>query len=205
MVIENVYIPEGFSYLCGTIESGLVIQSIEGNQFVWIPSGRTEEDAYCEGFFVSRYEIAKIDEESYVSMPNQYPVVDISYFDALNIAKKLHAKLISDNQFERIVSWVIETGEKTKYQVYEDSSEFGNYKDTGPHKMVKTGYNAKWMCKNIDNLAGNLWTWTCTGNDNTRILRGGCCMLEAKDAPLGRKCLSYLEGSRFYTGLRVVL
>lgn len=205
MKIGKVRIPNGFSYVYGVEDDGVVIQDDAGNQYVWIPEGNTREDGFCNGFFISRYEIAKVSENCYVSMPNKYPVVDISYNDAIEIANNLNARIMSNKQFERIVAWVIETGDKTEHQVYEDSSDFGNYKNTGPHRMVKTGYNPKWMCKNIDNLAGNLWTWTCTGDDKTRILRGGCCMLEAQYASLGRKCLSYLEGSRFYTGLRVVL
>ena len=34
---------------------------------------------------------------------------------------------MSDKQFERIVMFILETGCKTEYQVYEDSSEFGNF------------------------------------------------------------------------------
>lgn len=200
-----VNIPTDFTYVCGDENSGLVVKSPEGNQFVWIPGGNTREYGYCKGFYFSRYDISKENESCYVSMPNRYPVVDIDFFDAIKIAKKMKAHLISDMQFERILSWILETGDKTEYQIYEDSSDFGNYKNVGPHKMVKTGYTPKWMCKNIDNLAGNLWTWTCTGDEESKILRGGCCMLDGQYAPLGRKCRSYLYGSRYYTGLRVVL
>lgn len=202
---NSLIIPNGFVHLCGTENTGFVIQSPEGNQFVWIPGGETKEDGYCEGFYFSRFDISMENESTYVSKPGRYPVVDIDYYEAVEIAKKLNAKLISDKQFERILSWLLETGFMTDYQIYEDTSEFGNYKNVGPHKMVKTFSNPKWLCNNIDNLAGNLWTWTCTGDDKSKVLRGGCCMLEGIYAPLGRKCRSYLEGSRFYTGLRVVL
>lgn len=202
---SKIIIPNGFVHVYGNEDNGFVIQSPTGNEFVWIPEGETKQDGYCEGFYVSRYEISKKSENCFMSVPNKYPVVDIDFFDAVAIAQTLNSCLISDKQFERIVSWILETGEKTEHQVYEDSSDFGNYKNVGPHKMVKTGYNPRWMCKNIDNLAGNLWTWTCTGDEKSKILRGGCCMLDGQYAPLGRKCRSYLEGSRFYTGLRVVL
>lgn len=202
---STVIIPIGFSYVCGDETTGFVVRSPEGNEFVWVPGGNTKEDGYCDGFYISRYDISKESESCYVSMPNQYPIVDIDYFEAMNIAKKLNAHIMSDKQFERIISWILETGDKTEYQIYEDSSDFGNYKNVGSHKMVKTGSNPKWMCKNIDNLAGNLWTWTSTGDEKSKILRGGCCMLEGQYSPLCRKCRSYLEGSRFYIGLKVVL
>lgn len=60
---------------------------------------------------------------------------------------------MSDKQFERTISCILETGDKIEYQIYEDSYDFGNYKNVGPHKMVKAGNNPKWKCKNIDNLA----------------------------------------------------
>ncbi len=202
---SSLIIPNGFVHLCGTENTGFVIQSPEGNQFVWIPSGETKEDGYCEGFYFSRFDISMENKSTYVSKPGRYPIVDIDYYEAVEIAKKLNAKLISDKQFERILSWLLETGFMTDYQIYEDTSGFGNYKNVGPHKMVKTFSNPNWLCNNIDNFAGNLWTWTCTGDDKSKVLRGGCCMLEGFYAPLGRKCRSYLEGSRFYTGLRVVL
>lgn len=194
-----------FTYVCGNEANGLVIQSPQGNQFVWVPGGETKDSGYCEGFYISRYEIAKESDMCYVSKPNKIPIVDIDFYEAVDISKKLDAKLMSDKQFERILYWILETKDKTEYQIYENSSDLGNYKNTGPHRMVKTAYNPKWMCKNIDNLAGNLWTWTCTGDERSKILRGGCCMLEGEYAPLSRKCSSYLEGSRYYTGLRVVL
>lgn len=202
---SSLIIPNGFVHLCGTENTGFVIQSMEGNQFVWIPGGETREDGYCEGFYFSRFDISMENESTYVSKPDRYPVVDIDYYEAVEIANKLNAKLISDKQFERILSWLLESGFMTDYQIYEDTSEFGNYKNVGPHKMVKTFSNPKWLCNNIDNLAGNLWTWTCTGDDKSKVLRGGCCMLDGNYAPLARKCRSYLKGSRFYTGLRVVL
>lgn len=202
---NEIIIPNGYEYFGGTISTGIIIESIKKDQFVWIPGGETKNDGFCEGFFVSRYEISKTDDGSYASKSGEYPIVDISYMDAMKFASTLGARIISDKQFERIIAWVLETGDKTEQQVYEDSSEFGNYKNVGPKKMTKTGYNKKWMCKNIDNLAGNLWTWTCTGNETSRILRGGSCACDGDYTPLGRKIYSYLEGSRFYIGLRVVL
>lgn len=202
---KKIIIPNGFVYVCGTESTGLVVQSANGNQFVWRPGGKTRENGYCDGFYFSRFDISMENESTYVSKPNRYPIVDIDFYEAVEISKKLGANMVSDKQFERILSWLLETKFMTEYQIYEDSSEFGNYKNVGPHRMVKTNSNPKWMCNNIDNLAGNLWTWTSTGDENSRILRGGCCMLEGDYAPLARKCRSYLKGSRFYTGLRVVL
>jgi formylglycine-generating enzyme required for sulfatase activity len=34
---DTYYLPTGFKYLLGTVETGLVIEDNEGNQFVWIP------------------------------------------------------------------------------------------------------------------------------------------------------------------------
>lgn len=162
---EQMVIPNGYSYVCGTEDEGLAIQSKEENQFVWVPGGETKQDGYCEGFFISRYEIAKESNTCYVSMPGKYPVVDISYAYAQEIATLMNAKIMSNKQFERIIMWLLETGDKTEYQIYEDSSDFGNYRNTGPFRMSRTGENPKWMTKNIDNLAGNVYTWTSTGDD----------------------------------------
>lgn len=202
---SNIVIPKGYRYVIGQETTGFVIESLKGNQYVWIPEGKTKEYGYCEGFFVSRYEISQTDDGSYASKTNEYPIVDRSFADVVEIAKILDAKVISDKQFDRIVVWLMEVGDKTEHQVYEDSSEFGNYKNSGINKMAKTGYDKKWMCRNIDNLAGNLWTWTCTGDDNSKFIRGGSCDKEGWYAPLARRARSYLKGSRYYIGLRVVL
>ena len=205
MKANSIFIPKGFKYVLGTENTGFTIEDESGNQFVWIPGGETLKDGECRGFFFSRYEISLDVDGKFVSQANKYPIVDRSYWDAQKIASKMNAKIMSNQQFERIIKWFIETDAMSAKEIFEDSSNRGNYKNSGPHRMVKTGFNPKWMINNIDNLAGNLWTWTCTGDDKSKILRGGCCMLEGNYSPLGRKCLSYLEGSRFYNGLRVVL
>lgn len=200
-----IEIPNGFKYILGTEKTGLTIEDLFGNQYVWIPEGETIEDGFCEGFFFSRYEIAIDADGKFVSKADRYPIVDISYLGAQRIAKSLNAKLISNKQFERIIKWLIETNAMSEEEIFKDSSKKGNYKNSGPHRMVKTGFNTAWMINNIDNFAGNLWTWTNSGDEKSKILRGGCCMLDGNYAPLGKKCLSYIEGSRFYTGLRVIL
>mgnify|MGYP000050677729 CR=1 FL=1 len=205
MNASGIIIPEGFKYVLGTENTGFTIEDFNGNQFVWIPGGDTIEDGACEGFFISRYEIAMDMDGKFVSKANKHPIIDISFFDAEKIASSMNSRIISNKQFERIIKWLIETKTMSEEEIFVDSSNRGNYKNSGPHRMVKTGFNKAWMINNIDNLAGNLWTWTCTGDNKSKILRGGCCMLDGHYSPLGRKCLSYLEGSRFYNGLRVVL
>ncbi len=53
--VEGVLIPEGFSYVEGTKDTGLVIEDKEGNQFVWVPveytaTGVTDANGLDTGF-----------------------------------------------------------------------------------------------------------------------------------------------------------
>ena len=53
--VEGVLIPEGFSYVEGTKDTGLVIEDKEGNQFVWVPveytaTGTKDENGLDTGF-----------------------------------------------------------------------------------------------------------------------------------------------------------
>ncbi len=55
--VEGVLIPEGFSYVEGTKDTGLVIEDKEGNQFVWVPveytaTGVTDANGLDTGFTV---------------------------------------------------------------------------------------------------------------------------------------------------------
>ena len=52
---EGIIIPEGFGYVEGTRDTGLVIEDKEGNQFVWVPveytaTGTIEENGLDTGF-----------------------------------------------------------------------------------------------------------------------------------------------------------
>ena len=47
---KNPYIPEGYVHLCGTWETGFVIQNKEdGSEFVWIPALYLDEDGTIDG------------------------------------------------------------------------------------------------------------------------------------------------------------
>ena len=53
--VEGVVIPEGFSYVEGTKDTGLVVEDKEGNQFVWVPveytaTGVTDANGLDTGF-----------------------------------------------------------------------------------------------------------------------------------------------------------
>ena len=81
--------------------------------------------------------------------------------------------MIYGNQWDEVMSWLIETGEKTEEEINIDSTSWGNYEIDGidGEKQV-TGYNEAWKANNIYDLAGNCWEWTQETNDiNYRIVR----------------------------------
>ena len=82
-IVEGVFIPNGFTYKEGTIDTGLVIKnSTDGNEFVWVPvevpAGKTFEDVFVReaGYYDGEMDLNwnKIDyEEPYT---NQGAIVE---------------------------------------------------------------------------------------------------------------------------------
>ena len=82
------YLPEGYSYLEGNLDTGLVIQDSEGNEYVWVEVPKTEEVYQTAGLNITRFtdeEYTRIynDLASYTSGVRIYSVADNYYSDDL--------------------------------------------------------------------------------------------------------------------------
>ena len=93
---------------------------------------------------------------------------------------KVQTAMIYGYQWDTIMKWLVSTGDKTEKQVNEDSTEWGNYKDsindamTNSGSKQNSGSNEAWKANNIYDLAGNYLEWTQEAYDtNKRVSRGG--------------------------------
>ena len=88
--------------------------------------------------------------------------------------------MIYGNQWDEVMDWLIETGDKTDYEVNTDSSNWGNFNDstgnaaTGSGTKRPAGYSEYWKANNIYDLAGNCEEWIQEADlANRRIFHRG--------------------------------
>lgn len=167
-------IPEGFSFVEGTVSTGLVIQDQLGNRYVRIPAGTNTEGVYVRDFWVSQYEISEGENETPQSMAGKAPWVRISYEKAVKIASKVGGFIISREEYSRICTWLVDTGAVSYWQMYKDGKGMGNY--DGEFSLMKTGSNPDWACNKIFDFFGNGYIWTTERYEvyeHHRIIKGG--------------------------------
>ena len=171
----EVKIPTGFFFVEGDVNSGYVIEDSEKNQFLRIPSGFTSDGLYVRGFWLSRFKISMLDGKKPRSIANEYPLVDITYPEAVEIAKKMNASLIPKEQYNRICMWLVETGGATFEEVFlHGNNTIGNY--SKPFVLHKTGSNPLWMRNRLDDFWGGTYIWTTERSElyeHYRVIRGG--------------------------------
>ena len=98
--------------------------------------------------------------------------------------------MIWGNQWDRTLMWLIETGSKTKEQIADDSTSWGNYnnatfeyvnssgstvtKNENSGTKIPTGNTEYTKANNIYDLAGNVYDWTMEAYSTyDRVCRGG--------------------------------
>lgn len=152
------YMPKGFKYLDGSIESkDYRIVDEKGNVFTWVPERTFENGKHVKGFYISTYEISKGADGAPKSIEGAMPWVNITKFEAIEQAEKFGGRLVDEPEWDAICDESAKVvGE---YDVYEDSTMIGNYRNrpgsTGT--LEKTG---KHVICGISNLAGNCYIWT---------------------------------------------
>lgn len=171
----EVEIPTGFYFSEGDVNHGYVIEDIEKNQFLRIPSGFTSDGLYVRGFWISRFEISMPNGKTPRSIAGEYPIVNINYKEAMNIAKMMNASLLQKEQYNRICMWLVETGGATFEEVFiHGNNTIGNY--SKPFVLKKTGSNPLWMRNRLDGFWGGSFIWTAEHSelyDHYRVIRGG--------------------------------
>ena len=143
------------------------------------------------GFYIARYEASYQDgnvvsKESTVantssSLENGKLWNNISQTDALSKSNSMYtsseftSSLLTGAAWDRILSWLEETGAVTSFQIVGDSKTWGNYSDdtfSGTTGLINTGAYNQTKKNNIYDLAGNLLEWTTEANiTDYRVLR----------------------------------
>lgn len=180
------YIPNGFEYKEGTVDTGYVITDIYGNEFVWVPveSGKltrknNSKSEYKEtdttatalvnsvakyyGFYIARYEASKAkfgDVLVATSFPQDTPWCNISFKEA----KEYSENFCNVFEYEDIRSSLCNSFAwdttlnwlNHSEKSYSTSLDYGNYTD----EIKLTGETEKDKINNIFDMAGNIKEWT---------------------------------------------
>ena len=127
-----------------------------------------------DGFYIGRYELTGTVDNPTVQK-GQTVLTGQNWYNlkkaCTNVVSTNYAQttMIYGNQWDEIMDWLVDTGEKTSFQVNIDSSSWGNYGSS----LKQTGDNNNWKANNIFDLAGNCREWTQESyNNSVRILRG---------------------------------
>ena len=183
-------IPEGYEYIYGERNKGLVIERMsDGSQFVWVPVEKLYEykrgfksDTINKygGFYISRFNISKSENGKPQSIQGMEPWTNVAYDYIVKIAKSMEdskdvkSHLTYDAEYNLVLDWLINSKAVTFDDIYTDSSNIGNYKsfDNESDKPAKTGSCEEWCINNIYDFAGNVREWTMV-DDNFAARRGG--------------------------------
>ena len=166
------------------------------------------------GFYISRYNISKSSAGKPQSVKGVMPWVNINFYSAEKIASTIEdneavkSHLTFGAEYDSVLEWFIETKVKTLAEIARDSTEWGNYWNTGnsPEKVVETGSREEWCANNIYDFAGNVYEWTQEKNKSLyRVIRGGDVNYNGGNYPVAYR--GYVNPNNYYcdTGFRVTL
>ena len=140
-----------------------------------------------DGFYIGRYELTGTVSkptvkkgQTVLSSQNWYKLKQA----CTNVVNTDYAQttMIYGNQWDEVMDWLVDTGEKTDSEVNTNSASWGNYNDstgnaaTGAGTIRPAGYSEYWKANNIYDLAGNCREFTQEAYyTDSRVIRGGIC------------------------------
>lgn len=151
------------------------------------------------GFYIGRYETGNINQDTPVIQKGNTNISSQTWYNMYKRCKNIKGAntnvetgMIWGNQWDRTLMWLIETGSKTKEQIADDSTSWGNYynatfeyvnssgstatKNEGSSTRIPTGSAEYTKANNIYDLVGNVRDWTMEANStSSRVYRGGSC------------------------------
>ena len=193
MMSEMIYVEELREEFEGLMKI-MMVEFEDHNQ-------NTESVNKYGGYYIGRYEAgdgtttsprnsSTLDTNTLVSKKGKYIYNYISNDSAKSLSSGMYSgnvavtsQLITGAGWDRALSWIIETGEKTEEEVLIDSSSWGNYSNSTGNAATNAGYNNMnyttgrseyWKANNIYDLAGNTTEWTQETYQSIDIVdRGG--------------------------------
>ena len=167
------------------------------------------------GFYIGRYETGNINQETPVVQKGNTNISSQTWYNMYKRCKNIkgantnvETEMIWGNQWDRTLMWLIETGSKTKEQIADDSTSWGNYsnatfeyvnssgstatKNENSNTRIPTGSTEYTKANNIYDLVGNVWdrTMEVYGTD-VRACRGGDYSNNGDNNPAGNRIYDY--------------
>ena len=153
------------------------------------------------GFYISRFEAGDSSANSSRNSSSGISGVTVSKKDAyiynyvtreqastlangMYDTNSVKSQLITGAGWDRTLNWIVETNGKTEDEVFENSSNWGNYENSTENAATNsgssnmnyiTGRSEFWKANNIYDLAGNTWEWT-TGTFSNYTERPCLCL-----------------------------
>ena len=174
------------------------------------------------GFYIGRYETGNINQETPVVQKGNTNISSQTWYNMYKRCKNIKGDntnvetgMIWGNQWDRTLMWLIETGSKTKEQIADDSTSWGNYnnatfeyvnssgstvtKNENSGTKIPTGNTEYTKANNIYDLAGNVYDWTMEASSTSdRVSRGGYYYYNGYDGPAGYR--NYYSPTYSYGG-----
>ena len=149
------------------------------------------------GFYIGRYETGNINKDTPVIQKGNTNISSQTWYNMYKRCKNIKGEntnvetgMIWGNQWDRTLMWLIETGSKTKEEIADDSTSWGNYsnatfeyvnssgstatKNENSSTRIPTGSTEYTKANNIYDLAGNVYDWTMEAYGTSyRVYRGG--------------------------------
>ena len=181
------------------------------------------------GFYIGRYETGNINQDTPVIQKGNTNISSQTWYNMYKRCKNIKGAntnvetgMIWGNQWDRTLMWLIETGSKTKEQIADDSTSWGNYynatfeyvnssgstatKNEGSSTRIPTGSAEYTKANNIYDLAGNVRDWTMEAlSTYSRVSRGGYCGNGGDSIPAGSRDYGNPTYSDSHSGCRSAL
>ena len=181
------------------------------------------------GFYIGRYETGNINQDTPVIQKGNTNISSQTWYNMYKRCKNIKGAntnvetgMIWGNQWDRTLMWLIETGSKTKEQIADDSTSWGNYynatfeyvnssgstatKNEGSSTTIPTGSAEYTKANNIYDLVGNVRDWTMEANSTYyRVSRGGVCSNDGDNVPADYRDLYIPTYSSYTYGCRSAL
>ena len=181
------------------------------------------------GFYIGRYETGNINQDTPVIQKGNTNISSQTWYNMYKRCKNIKGAntnvetgMIWGNQWDRTLMWLIETGSKTKEQIADDSTSWGNYynatfeyvnssgstatKNEGSSTKIPTGNTEYTKANNIYDLAGNVYDWTMEADSaHYRVYRGGYCNNYGDYVPADYRYGNYPTDSNVNFGCRSAL